>query len=703
MKSFAIALLVTPLLLAAALYALFLIFGQDLPSPRTLREVEPSVATRVFDADGELIDELYVEDRVPMRLDQVPRHFLDAIIASEDRQFYSHWGLNPVSMLRAIGVDLAQGRIAQGASTITQQLARNLFLHHQRTWIRKIREAILALRIERSFGKDEILELYVNQIYFGEGAYGVHAASRRYFGVAPNDLTLAQCALLAALPKNPARFSPRRYPETARARRNLVLRAMQDHGVIDAATYRRAAAQPLGVHGPHSSDRPGAYFSEMVRQELAERYGTSAVYHEGLRIATTLDLDLQRAAEASLEGHLQRLEEMHRYPQTPEELAARLAELELDSAVELPVPLQLQGAVVAIEPSSGAIRALVGGRDFGQSEWNRAVQAPRQAASAFKPFIYAEALRQGFRPTDFLLDAPVEFDIVGARDSVWKTHNFSETYHGPVTLAYALAKSINVPTARLLHEIGVEPVVELAHAMGLQRPLPPVLSLAAGSGEVTLLEMTAAYGVLANQGIRVTPHSIARVLDRRGHPLEVHQPESRQVLDARTSFIATSMMQAVMSVGTGRTARSIYGFTAPAAGKTGTSDDYADAWFVGFTPDLAVGVWVGFDVKIPIGGRHTGTGAAAALPIWAAVMQASLEIYGVRDFAVPEGVERVRVCLASGELATDSCEEVFDLAFLPGTAPTQTCRLHRPGAQPADDFRDLDRRRKPRDPWARSR
>lgn len=699
MKTFAIALLLTPLLLAATLYALFVFFGQDLPSPSTLREVEPSVATRIFDADGELIDELYVEDRVPLRLDQVPRDFIDAIIASEDRQFYTHWGLNPISVLRAFGVDLIKGRITQGASTITQQLARNLFLHHQRTWKRKIREAILALRIERSFGKDEILELYVNQIYFGEGAYGVHAAARRYFGIAPRQLTLEQCALLTVLPKNPARFSPRRYPETALARRNIVLRSMRDYGAIDEGTYEQAVSRPVDLRSENSTHPPGAYFSEMVRQVLTERYGTAAVYHGGLRIETTLDLDLQRIAEQALEALLQRIEEMHRYPQTREELDARLAELGLQSAVDLSVPLQLQGAVVALEPASGAIRALVGGRNFATSEWNRAVQAPRQAASAFKPFIYAEAIREGYRPTDFLLDAPVEFDIIGARDSVWKTQNFSETYYGPVTLAFALAKSINVPTARLLYEIGVAPVMELASAMGLERPLPPVLSLAAGSGEVTLLEMTAAYGVLANQGIRVAPYSIARVVDRRGHPLEEHRAQSTQVLDARTSCVTTSMMRAVMEIGTGRTARTVYGFHAPAAGKTGTSDDYTDAWFVGFIPDLAVGVWIGFDVKIPIGGRHTGTGAAAALPVWTAIMKAALDTYGVRDFAIPEGVELARVCLESGQLATDGCEIVGDVAFLTGTEPTRICELHRPGEHPTNNFRDLDRRRQPHDTW----
>jgi penicillin-binding protein 1A len=698
-KYFAIAFLLTPLLLAAALYGFFAVFGQDLPSPRTLREVESSIATRLFDMDDRLIHELYVEDRVPLRLNQAPPAFLQAIIASEDRRFYDHWGLNPVSILRAVKEDLVTGSIAQGASTITQQLARNLFLDHRRTFRRKIREAILAVRIERSFGKDEILELYINQIYFGEGAYGLHAAARRFFRVPPAELTLEQCALLAALPKNPARFSPRRYPEMARQQRNVVLQSMRAIDAIDQETYRSAADTPLQLQDSAPAREQGAYFSEMVRQDLAQRYGTSALYHGGLRIDTTLDLELQAVAEEILESHLRSIEKKGNYPTDPEGIESLLASLGISTTVDLPAPLRLQGAVVALEPSTGAIRALVGGRDFAESEFNRAVQAPRQPASAFKPFIYAEAIRQGYRSTDFLLDAPVEFEIIGARDSIWKPTNFKQTYCGPVTLQFALAKSINVPTARLLHAIGVEPVIELATKMGLRRPLPHVLSLATGTGEATLLDMTAAYAVFANNGIRVEPYSVERVLDRHGHRLDGHQPHSTQVLDARTSHITTSMLRSVMEIGTGRSARSLWGFTAPAAGKTGTNDNYTDAWFIGFTPDLAVGVWVGFDLKIPIGNKHTGTGAAAALPIWAAIMKAAAEKNGAPDFATPDGLVTVRTCIESGQLATPDCPLITDGVFLPGTEPTKFCTLHRPSAEPGGNFKDLDRQLRPHDRW----
>lgn len=676
MKHFAIAFLVTPLILAALLYFLFAAFGQNLPSPQTMREVEPSVSTRLVDMDGRTIDEFFVEDRVLLRLPQMPRDFVAAILASEDRQFYDHWGLNPISILRAFVADVAKHRIAQGASTITQQLARNLFLDHRRTLLRKIREAILALRIERSFGKDEILELYINQIYFGEGAYGLQAAARRFFGVSAADLTLSQCALLAALPKNPARFSPRRYPDAALNQRNVVLRAMVETGAIEDWQYQQAAAEPLGVtSGSEPGSRAGAYFSELVRQELTQRHGASEVYHGGLRVETTLDMDLQRVAEAALETHLREMEQTHRYPLRRDEVRALLppgAEMPPD----LVLPLRLQGAVIAIEPASGAIRALIGGRDFGESEWNRAVQAPRQAASAFKPFIYAEAIRQGYRPTDLLLDAPVRFSVPGARDSIWEPQNFDREFLGPVPLALALAKSINVPTARLLNDVGIDNVVNLAEAMGLSRQLPAVISLATGTGEVTLIDMATAYGVFANNGMRVQPYAINRVLDRRGRVLETHQPESDQVLDARQSYITTSMMRAVLDVGTGANARSDYGFYAPAAGKTGTNDNYTDAWFIGFTPDLVVGVWVGFDIQIPIGDSQTGTGSKAALPVWAAVMNSAVRKYGTHDFSVPDGLTTSMICLESGQIATPDCPSKVQIAFLRDTEPTNYCTLH---------------------------
>lgn len=703
-KYFVASFLFVSLLMAGLLYGLFATLGQDLPSPQRQRDIEQSLATRILDCNGHLIDELFVEDRVPLRLSQIPDSFVGAIIAVEDRKFYKHWGIDPLGILRAAREDLLRGKTAQGASTITQQLARNLFLHHRRTWHRKIREAILALRIERSFGKDEILELYINEVYFGEGAYGLEAAARRFCGVPAAELTLNQCAMLAGLPGNPAAFSPRRHPKNCLRRRNLVLRSMLDFGAIDERTHDEARQRPLALKESSPARKKGAYFTEIVRQRLSHRYGVSGIYHKGLTVETTLDLELQTLAEEIVESQLRSLEMRNDYPYLHGLADSMLAPLGLPLEETLPAPLRLQGALIAIEPATGKVLALVGGRDFHESQYNRAMQAPRQPASAFKPFIYAEAIRQGYRTTDILLDAPVEFEIPGAveEESIWRVRNFNETYLGPVTLRYAIMRSINVPTARLLAEIGVKPVIRLAHRMGIKSPLPEVLSLATGTGELTLMEMTAAYGTFANLGIRVDPHLIDRIFDRHGHLLEVHAPHSEQVLDERSCYIVTSMLCSALDRGTGKTARSIWGFRAKAAGKTGTNDGYTDAWFIGYTPDLAVGAWVGFDLKVPIGDKYTGTGAMAALPIWARFMKAAAAKIGPRDFEQPDGLVTVRTCIDSGLLATPDCPTAIDDVFIPGTQPQEYCRLHRGGTEPGSEFRDLDRQFLHKDHWRRT-
>ncbi len=678
MKYFVIALLLVPLLLAAALYGILAIFGRDLPTPVSPREMEASVATTLLDKDGERLDILFVEDRTPLRLERVPKEFVQAILATEDRQFYRHWGIDPIGILRALRADLLRGRAAQGASTITQQLARNLFLDHRRTLDRKIREAILALRIERSFSKDEILELYVNQIYFGEGAHGLGAAARRFFGVEPEELTLEQSALLAGLPGNPAAFSPRRHPEAALGRRNRVLRAMLDTKAIDRPAYERAIETPLELleaGGPRG--KTGAYFTEMVRQELMRGQGSNSVYHAGLRVETTLDTELQRVAEAALERHLRGIEEKNAYPYLRGRADATLKQYGLPPESELPAPLRLQGAVVAIELATGAVRALVGGRDFTESVFNRAVQAPRQPASSFKPFIYAEALRRGWHTNDILLDEPVSFPVSSRADSSWTPKNFDPDFLGPITLRYALAKSVNVPTARLLADVGIRPVVDLARRLGIKNDLPPYMSLATGSGEVTLIDLTSAFAVFGNQGIRVEPYWIERIVDRYGHTIEAHEPSSAQVLNAQTCYQVTSMLASALDFGTAASARGgEWNLRMPAAGKTGTNDDYTDAWFIGYTPTLAVGVWVGFDYRIPIGGADTGTGSKAALPIWCEIMKAVERRGGTRDFTVPSSLTFATTCRETGALANGSCPHPVNDVFIAGTAPREYCTVH---------------------------
>ncbi len=701
MKYLALAFIVAALLLAGLLHLIIAAFGQDLPSPQGHADIEQSVSTRILDMDGEVIDEFFVEDRIPLSFPQIPTAFIDAITAIEDRRFYHHWGLDPIRVIRAAQKDIVQMQVREGASTITQQLARNLFLHHRRTWKRKIQEAVLALRIERAFSKEEILELYANQIYFGEGAYGLEAAARRFCGVGAGELTVDQCAMLAGMVANPAAFAPRRHPESCLRRRNLVLGAMTKTGALEPVERDSLIDRPLALGHPERAGEHAAYFTETVRRDLMESQGSSGLYHQGLSVRTTLDLELQKAAEQIVEEHLRSMEKANDYPYLRGHADSMLTTQGLQESRRTGAPLRLQAAVVALEPATGAIRAMVGGRDFGESQYNRALQAPRQPASAFKPFIYAEAIRRGYRTNDLLLDAPVEFEIPGAieEESVWKPENFEKTYHGPVTLRYALMKSINVPTARLLNEIGPQAVIDLAGRLGVQSQLPEVLSLATGTGEMRLIEMTSAYAVFANNGIRVEPYLIERVYDQHGHLLEMHEPRSEQVLDERTSYIVTHMLCSAVDTGTGQLSRSLWRFKAPAAGKTGTNDDYTDAWFVGYTPHLVVGVWVGFDLMIPIGDKRTGTGAMAALPIWAQLMRAAAPRYGSEEFPMPEGLVKVRTCIDSGQLATPQCPEPIEDVFLPGTEPTQPCRFHQGETMPEGDFEELDRYLLHRDRW----
>ncbi len=686
MKHFALAFIITALLLAALFYVIMSTMGEDLPSPRSYEDVQQSASTRILDMDGRLVDELFVEDRVPLPLSAIPQDFLHAIIAVEDRRFYHHWGLDPLRVLRAAQRDIVELEVREGASTITQQLARNLFLHHRRTWKRKIQEAVLAIRLERAFSKDEILELYANQVYFGEGAYGVEAAARRFCGISASELGTDQCAMLAGIVGNPAAFSPTRHPDACLARRNLVLRAMVRSGDLDAQICDQLVELPLRLKGAGKEGRHAAYFVEAVRRDLARTYGSTNIYHLGLNVETTLDLELQEAAERILEEHLQRIEEANAYPYLwgrPDLLLRRYG---LPAQDSLDAPLRLQGALVALEPATGAVRAIIGGRNFEESEFNRALQAPRQPASAFKPFIYAEAIRRGYRTNSTLLDAPVTFRIPGAPPdkATWSPSNFERGYRGSVTLRFALMKSINIPTARLLSELGPHSVAQLAHQMGIESHLPEVLSLATGTGEVRLLELTSAYSAFPNHGIRVEPYLVERVADRSGHLMESHEMHSEQVLDERTSYIVTHMLQSALDRGTGHTARSLWEYHGVGAGKTGTNNDYTDAWYVGFTPRLAVGVWVGFDLKIPIGGAKTGTGSAAALPIWAQVMRFAESRYGAPDFAAPEGIVKVTTCLYSGLLATPSCPVAIEDVYVRGTAPTQYCKGH--GAEtPSED------------------
>ena len=658
---------------------------KDLPSPTNLQTIAPPVKTLVFDRNEKLVHEFFKENRSLVPLREIPRPLVQAILAIEDRRFYSHWGIDPIRLARALITDIVARRPEQGGSTITQQLARNLFLTHEKTLTRKLKEIVLAIRIEQTYTKDEILEMYFNQIYFGEGAYGVDAAAKVYFGKRVQELTLPECALLAGLPRNPRDYSPRRDPDRALRRRNLVLSQMLATKFINRGAYEQASEAPLGVTKTRYNAEEAPYFMEMVRQYLDERYGSNQIYEGGLRIHTTIDIDIQHATEESLERHLTALEQRNQYKKTRATLAAKAGG---STAREKNQTEYLQGAVVSMEPSSGQILALVGGRDFNDSNFNRAVQAARQPGSAFKPFIYTAAIDNGFSPTDIILDTPVSFRAGNGED--WSPQNYDKKFRGPVTLRNALANSVNVPAAKLLQKLGISVVTSYAKRMGIKSRLNADLSLALGTSEVNLLELTSAYGVWANQGVRVTPVYILRVEDKNGKILEQSRTTAEEVLSPETALTMTSMMESVFENGTAASARAL-GFSAPAAGKTGTTDDYSDAWFVGYVPGVVTGVWVGFDRKQRIGPGMTG--AAAALPIWVDVMLAATKDRPAQDFPVPSGVVSRLICTETGLLANPACPSTEIELFREGSEPTGYCNVHTGTARPpteTPDFHETD-------------
>jgi penicillin-binding protein 1A len=665
MRFFLIALAVIIFLGLGLLYAMVHYGQSDMPSPARLKNIEPAVKTQIFDSGGRLVSELYRENRSYVTLAEIPQVMKDAVLSIEDRRFYKHWGLDMFRIFGAAFSNLAERRTAQGASTITQQLARNLFLTHEQTFSRKIKEQILALRIEQAYSKDEILELYLNQIYFGDGAYGVEAAAHHFLGKKIGDVSLSEAALLAGLPRNPRDYSPRRHPERAKQRRRIVLNAMLDNKVIDRTSLDRADAEDIALStvGDLGSNAP--YFVERVRLYLDEKYGSDAVYAGGLKVYTTLDLDLQKKAEEALEKQLQEVAKRagHRSKYFPDQERAALEPGRNDTPY-------IQGAAMTIEARTGAIRMMIGGRDYSESRFNRAIQAHRQPGSTFKPFIYLAAIRAGHRPTETVMDEPMTYTVDGKS---WSPQNYDPDFAGVVSLRTALQKSINVPAVKLLDEVGTGPVIEAARACGISSRIPPYLSIALGSAEVTLEELVYAYAVFANQGIRVEPYFVTRVIDRDGVVLEENRPVTREVMEAAPLYVLTNMLESVMNRGTGAPARGL-GLTVPVAGKSGTTNDHSDAWFVGYTPDAVTAVWIGFDERKPIGYKMTGS--VAALPAWTEIMKAAIANRPEADFTVPEGVVFRRVCSQTGEVATEHCPASDNEVFLSRYAPTEPCSRH---------------------------
>jgi penicillin-binding protein 1A len=604
-------LILVVLALAGVAVAAYVFWPTDLPPAKALEEYTPSVGSRVYAADDEFLTEFQAEKRIFVPLQRIPPALRNAIIAVEDARFYSHLGVDVRGILRAAYANFRHGRVVEGGSTITQQLAKVLFLTPDRSFSRKVKEALLALELEKRYSKDRLLELYLNQIYMGHGAYGVEAAARMYFGKSVQDLTLSEAALLAALPRSPGNYSPFERPEVAQRRRAIVVGRLLEQGYIGEAAAKAANRAPLGLITPERRRGSAQYFLEYLQQSLEAKYGSDVLYKSGLAIYTTLDPGLQRAAEQALRDGLQAL-------------AARQGARVANRGKGSPAAMTPEGAVVVIEAATGYVKALLGGADFARTEFNRALHAHRQPGSAFKPFVYLAALEAGRTPTEMLDDSPVRYVSAG---KVWAPENYDGKFRGPVTIQQALEESINVPTIRLLEQVGVNPVIDAARRAGIQSPLPHDLTLALGSGDVTLLELTAAYATFANQGVRMEPLMVRYVTDAQGRLVEENIPQGREAIDPAVAIALTQMLHGVIERGTGVAARVL---ERPLAGKTGTTNDFSNAWFLGYTPSIVAGVWLGHDRPRSLGADETG--ARAALPIWVAVMRAALRGHPVEEF-----------------------------------------------------------------------
>lgn len=569
-------------------------------------DIVPPASSQVYDINGELIANIHsVENRVPVTLNKIPKDLQQAFIAVEDARFYQHSGIDPRGILRALWANLTNKGVSEGGSTITQQLAKNAYLTQERTMKRKIQEAFLALQLERQYTKDEILELYLNQIYFGQGAYGVQAAAQIYFGKNAEDLTLPECAMLAGIPKSPNYYSPLNNLKAANERKAVVLDQMEKYRYIDSSTSRKAKAAEIKLAKLNTDETVASYFIDYVTQQLIEKYGADAVYKEGLKIYTTLDISMQKAAENAMK---------------------RLPTYRTDENGIV----QPQGALVAVEPRTGYIKAMVGGR--GNDQFNRATLAERQPGSAFKPFVFLAALESNLSPETIIEDSPI---TIGG----WSPQNYSRTFSGKVTLRKTAQFSLNVPTVKIAKQIGVEKVLYYAQQLGISTLVldgarsDQNLSTALGglTRGVTPLEITSAYGVFANHGVYTPPVAIVRVVDRRGKTLEQAVPQERSVISEKSAYVLTDILKGVISGGTGTSAN----IGRPAAGKTGTTSDYVDAWFVGYTPDLAASVWIGNDSNGTLNGMG---GANEPAQIWKEFMQAALANMPSRDFVKPEGL-----------------------------------------------------------------
>jgi penicillin-binding protein 1A len=751
------------LLGALAGLGVYLYLSSNLPQISSLTEYHPPIITTVYSDDGRKIAEFFEERRIIKPLEEIPQGLINAFIAAEDSRFYKHKGIDFYSIIRAFFKNLEAGTIVQGGSTITQQVTKSFLLTPEKSYTRKLKEAILAYRIDKAFNKTEILYLYLNQIYLGHGAYGVEAAAENYFGKSAKDLNLAECAILAGLPQAPSKYSPFRYPERAKQRQIYVLNRMVDEGYITNIEATEAINTPVEIKPRRNwyiEEIP--YYTEQVRRYVEEKYGRDMLYNQGLKIYTAANIEMQKIAEEEVEKGLYELDkrqgfrgpEKHLAPEDIEAFSktvqsgledhplevgqtlkgvvikvddsqkvvtvrignalgqiaaedmewARKPDPEVayfETKIKLPSEAlhvgdvilvkvkakmkeadlwQLaleqepaaQAALLCLEAETGFVKVIVGGRDFRDSQFNRAFQSRRQPGSAFKPIIYSAALDKPFdepdkfyTPATVIIDSPIVFEDE-ERDFTWKPRNYKERFFGPTLMRDALAKSRNVVTIKILQDIGVEYAIEYAKKLGINSDLSNNLSIALGSSGVSLLELTKAYSVFANQGYLIEPVFIVKIEDRDGNVLEEMAPERIKVIEKTTAYLMTHMLEGVVKYGT---AWRIKALNRPVAGKTGTTNNLFDAWFIGYSPQYITGTWVGFDDEAPLGKAETGSRAAS--PIWLGFMTRILENKPLKVFEVPEGVVFTKIDAETGLLPIAESKETAFVCFKEGTEPTE--------------------------------
>ncbi len=644
-----------------------------LPPAYLIENYTPPNATEILDRNGKRLYTYFLQIRETAQSKEIPSFVKNAFVSVEDKRFYEHSGIDLKRVIKAIIVDIITMKPHQGGSTITQQLARNVFLSFRRSIIRKAREMLLAIKIERYFSKDEILTLYLNQIYFGDGIYGIKTAARYFFDKDLKDITLKEAATLAAIVRSPVFYSPIKYRERNQKRANLILKVMYDEGVITKEEYETAIKEEIHIKKPEDKEQEhfGGYILEMIRNYILSRYGEDFLFKGGGKVYTTIDFNLQKLADKVVDSMLTEIEKEKNIHPTREEY--------LQDTTKDKKPYYLQGALLALNPEDGAILALTGGRNFKESPFNRILQAKRQPGSAFKPFVYLAAIDNGFYPTDKIMDIPIVLKGQGPGGEDWKPDNYDHKYLGRITLRDALALSRNLATVNLILKIGPDAALMYAKRMGIRTYLPPYPSIALGGIALTPMELIAAYAPFQNGGYRIRPYFIKKIEDRNGVVLEEAHPVKVKVIDNATSYIMNYMLRTVVNHGTGINIRRKFKFNLPCGGKTGTTNEYRDNWFIGFTSNLLTGVWVGFDSLRTI--YKGATGAGNALPIWAVFNKTAYDsgyVEPATDFPVPDNIVIANVCLQSGLLATEYCPRTDEVPFREGDEPTTYCNIHGP-------------------------